>query len=180
MHVGRGTHGLTMAAALGVVTLLAGCSNGESEAAPASTVTVTATVAATSTVTVAPVETTWTKKVAGERYLAIVAKTNAANKKLTEVSGADRDFETAKAACVKVADADTVAIGALRTGKWPEEVQADIDQLIKDFGQDLAGNGLCANALSEEAMEEGFRVSQQGQTGAGAAIRAVLGLPPPE
>jgi len=68
----------------------------------------------------------------------------------------------------------------LATGKWHTEIQDHVDRLITELGKDRTAANLCAQANDWATVEESFAMAREASTGAGSAIRAVLGLPEPE
>lgn len=169
---------------------LAGCGvtggNQDDASIPAPrTVTATATATPTPTPTPSPtptVETRWSIKEAAAEYAALAEAGNARQRALAKASdpNSSRKLSEVKAACRGVSEGDTTFLRGLATGKWPTEVQDHVDRLITELGKDRAAADLCAQANDWATVEESFAMAREATTGAGSAVRAVLGLPEPE
>ena len=171
---------------LGIAIALGGCGAGGSNGEAVSTSTpqtVTATATVTPTPTPSPtatIEARWSVKEAAAEYAALAEAGNVKQRALGKASDPNnRRLSEVKAACRGVSDGDTVFLRGLATGKWPTVVQTHVDRLITEIGKDRTAADLCARANDWATVEDAFAMARDATTGAGSAIRAVLGLPEP-
>jgi hypothetical protein len=175
---------------LAIAIALGGCGAGGSNRAAVSTptpqtvtATATATAAPTPTPTPSPTATAearWSLKEAAVQYAALAEAGNVKQRALFKASDPNnRRLSEVKTACRGVADGDTVFLRGLATGKWPTVVQTHVDKLITEVGKDRTAADLCAKANDWATVEDAFAMARDATTGAGSAIRAVLGLPEP-
>jgi hypothetical protein len=119
----------------------------------------------------------WTKQEAGKQYLAGVARLNRyinawEDKKITP----QNVREYAKGLTVR----EDAWVRQMADGRWPANVRADINRLIRAVNSGRRGYVDVYTAKSGiEAMAAWDRIGGNGGTAAAADVRTRLGLPPP-
>lgn len=165
------TRTAAVAAVMGAVLLVAGCSGGEAPAGVASTPAVEEPAPVEST----PTPTEISIEEAGAQYLALAEPYNAALPAVKESFGAN-DLPAARIAAGQLAAAGRAFADGLVGAEWPASAQETVDAVVAEVAAEIPVY-LAIAASTDDQQTIDLTYTLPPQQGSAQKLRILLGLP---
>ncbi|MGQ0846539.1 MAG: hypothetical protein ACT4QF_20645 [Sporichthyaceae bacterium] len=116
---------------------------------------------------------------AGRQYLEMVEPGNAMLTRLRKLVDADsRDVDAVKAVCSDISEEWFTVVGRLQKGRWPSQVQDEVDDFAKEIAGERTNYKGCADAPDlDEIVDSLNGLADSDSNAASVLLRSALELP---